>query len=80
MVLTVNNRELLRNYKVLKNKLLQRKVDVIRIQQDDGLTLEIRLKKEKTHITAFEKSLQLIKKHPIKGIKRPEADLSFSSQ
>lgn len=74
MNLTINNRELLRNYKDIKCKLLQQKVKLVRVEQGDGLTLEIRLKKEKTYQTAFEKSLELIKKHPIK-IKRPEADL-----
>lgn len=75
MTITINNRELLRNYKELKNKLLQKKVDVIEVELDEDTLLEIKLKRKKRAKTPFERLCEQIEKHPIKGIKRPEADL-----
>lgn len=75
MNLTVTNRELLRNYKALKNKLLQNKVQVIEVGLDEDHLLEIRLKRKKRPKTPFERLLAEIEKDPIKGVKRPEADL-----
>jgi hypothetical protein len=75
MNLVITNRELLRNYKALKNKLLQKKVDMIEVKLDEDHMLEIKLRKRKRAKTPFERLLEDIQKHPIKGIKRPEADL-----
>lgn len=75
MNLTVTNRELLRNYKVLKNKLLQKKVNVIEVKLDEDTLLEIKLKRKKRVKTPFEESLELIKQHNFSHIKRPKADL-----
>lgn len=74
MALTVSNRELLRNYKSLRNKLVQNKVKVIRVEQKGGTVLEIRIKREKKQQSAFQHSLELIYKYKIKDLKRPEAD------
>lgn len=75
MNLTINNRELLRNYKSLKDQLLQKKVDVIEVELDEEFLLEIKLKRKKRAKTPFERLLEDIKRDPVKGTKRPEADL-----
>lgn len=75
MNLTVTNRELLRNYKVLKNKLLQNKVQVIEVELDEDHLLEIRLKRKKRPQTPFEVACAMIREKPFKHLKRPEADL-----
>lgn len=75
MNLTVSNRELLRNYKSLKNKLLQKKVDIIEVDLDEEYLLEIKLKKKKRKKTPFEESLELIEQYDFSHLKRPEADL-----
>ena len=75
MVLTVSNRDLLRNYKALKEKLLQRKIDVIEVTLDEESSLEIKLKRKNRAKTPFESSLELIQQYDFKDLKRPEADL-----
>lgn len=72
--LIVNNRELLRNFKSLKKLLLQRKVDLIEVDADEGFVLELSIKKRKKEKPPFESLLELIGEEPIK-IQRPEADL-----
>lgn len=75
MNLTVSNRELLRNYKALKNKLLQNKVQVIEVELDEDHLLEIKLKRKKRPQTPFEVACEMIREKPFKNLKRPEADL-----
>lgn len=75
MNLTVTNRELLRNYKSLKEKLLQKKVQVIEVELDEDHLLEIKLKRKKRPQTAFERACEMVKERPFKNLKRPEADL-----
>ncbi|MEK9159741.1 MAG: hypothetical protein AAB383_03345 [Patescibacteria group bacterium] len=75
MNLTITNRELLRNYKSLKDKLLQKKVDIIEVDLDEEYLLEIKLKRKKRPKTPFEESLELIEQHDFSYLKRPEADL-----
>ncbi|MFA5792736.1 MAG: hypothetical protein WC897_02575 [Candidatus Gracilibacteria bacterium] len=72
MTITVTNRELLRGYKKLKNRLLCGEIKCIVIKQSDGSSL-IMKPKEKPQ-TAFEAMVEQVKKHPI-NIKRPKADL-----
>lgn len=71
---TITNRELLRNYKAIKSRLLRGEVDVVQVEQGDGQMIVLRLTKKKNTKTAFQKMLEQIEKHPI-YIERPEADL-----
>ena len=73
MNLTVTNRELLRNYKSLKERLLRGELSEIAIKQSAGAI--ITLKVEKKAQTAFERMVEQVEKHPLKHLKRPEADL-----
>ncbi|QQR54440.1 hypothetical protein IPG41_04530 [Candidatus Peregrinibacteria bacterium] len=73
MPLTVNNRELLRNYKTLKGKLLRGEVSEIAVKQGKGKIITLKVKK--TTQSAFEHTLELIEKHSFSHLKRPEADL-----
>lgn len=75
MNLTVTNRELLRNYKSLKEKLLTRKVNLIEVNLDEEFLLEIKLKRRKRPKTPFEESLEIIKQYDFSHLKRPDADL-----
>ena len=75
MNLTVTNRELLRNYKVLKNKLLQNKVQVIEVELDEDHLLEIKLKRKKRPKTPFEVACEIVDSYDFSHLKRPEADL-----
>lgn len=75
MNLTVTNRELLRNYKSLKNKLLQKKVDIIEVDLDEEYLLEIKLKRKKRAKTPFEMACEIVEQNDFSYLKRPEADL-----
>lgn len=75
MNITVTNRELLRNYKALKNKLRQKSVDIIEVEIDKNYLIQMKLKKKKRIKTPFEQACELVEKHPFKDLKRPEADL-----
>ena len=73
MALTITNRELLRNYKSLKARLVKGHIQQILIKERDGTVYEFSIK-EKAQ-TPFERLAEHVRKHPIKGIKRPEEDL-----
>lgn len=69
----VNNRQFLRNYKVLKNKLLKGKIEAIVIPQPSGQLLKLILIKSNEH--SFEHFLKKVKRHPFKDLKRPVEDI-----
>ncbi len=69
----ITNRELLRNYRKLRMKLARGEVKKILIKQMDGMVFRFEI--ETPAQTAFERMVEHIKKHPIKGIKRLEEDL-----
>lgn len=75
MNLTVTNRELLRNYKALKGKLLEKKVSLIEVDLDEEYVLEIKLKKKNRQKTPFEQACEIIEQNDFSYLKRPEADL-----
>jgi hypothetical protein len=75
MTLTINNRELLRNYKSLKDQLLQKKVDLIEVDLDEEYLLEIKLKKKKRAKTPFERACEIAAQNDFSYLRRPEADL-----
>jgi hypothetical protein len=75
MNLNVSNRELLRNYKALKNKLIQKKVQVIEVNADAEFTIELRLKRKKRSKSPFEMACQIAEQSDFSYMKRPEADL-----
>jgi len=68
----VTNRELLRNYKEIKIKLLSGELEEVIVPQKEGSVLKITAEKEET---PFERMRKAIKKRPITYIKRPEEDL-----
>ncbi|MBI4235440.1 hypothetical protein HY604_04015 [Candidatus Peregrinibacteria bacterium] len=72
MNLIITNRELLRRYKELKNKLVNGEVDEVAVPQKDGMIIKIRIEKKKT---PMQELLEMVEKKPLKGIKRPEEDL-----
>lgn len=72
MNLTITNRELLREFKSLKNKLINGDVEEILIPQNDNSTIKISLIQKKT---PFLELLDKVKNKPMKTLKRPEIDL-----
>lgn len=73
MNLTINNRELLRNYRQLKTKLLSGEIHEIRIIQGNGGKI-IKLTTEED-MSPTERILQMVKEHGPIYIKRPEGDI-----
>lgn len=73
MVITVNNRELLRDYKSLKEKLMKGEVSEIRVpQKGTDQMIRITLEKKKT---PFEDLMEWAQKNGPIEIERPEADI-----
>lgn len=72
MNLTINNREMLRNYKSLKNRLVKGQIKQILIEQKDGTVLKLIV--EKKAKTPFQSLLEHIKRHPVL-VERPQEDL-----
>ncbi len=73
MVIKVNNRELLRDYKSLKEKLMKGEITEIQVQQKGtGKIIKISIEKEKT---PFERQLERLEKQGPIQIERPKADL-----
>jgi hypothetical protein len=70
--MNVSNRELLRNYKTLKEKLIRGYIDEITIPQPEGLILKVVVE---TPETVAEKWLKKVKKIKPIYIERPEEDL-----
>jgi len=68
----VNNRQLLRRYKELREKLVSGEVDEIRIPQKNGAILKIVVERKGETLGDL---LKEIRKNPIKGLKRPEEDI-----
>lgn len=75
MNIVVSNRELLRNYKSLKEKLLKKKVGLIEVDLDEEYLLEIKLKRKKRAKTPFEVACEIAEQNDFSYLKRPEADL-----
>lgn len=72
MTVTITNRELLRNYKDLKERLINGEIEEVVIPQKLGVIVKIVVEKEKT---SFEKLLEKISAKPLKNLKRPEEDI-----
>jgi len=72
MNLTVTNRELLRNYKELKEKLVKGDVEEIVIPQDRGFVIKISVQKE---LTPMQKLIKMVKEKPILNVKRSRQDM-----
>lgn len=71
MNIIINNRDLLRRYRELKDKLINGEIDEISVPQKNQFIIKISLEKDQT---PFEKMLSKIKKEPLK-LKRPEEDI-----
>lgn len=69
--MVVTNRELLRNYREIKEKLLNGDVKEVVIPQKGSVKLKISVEKQKT---PYQQLRELIRKHPI-HITRPEEDI-----
>lgn len=72
MNLIVTNRELLREFKELKGRLINGDIEEILIPQDDNSTIRISLVQKRT---PFLELLDKIRKKPFKNLQRPEMDL-----
>jgi len=72
MTIDINNRELVRNYKEWKEKLLNGEVDEIRISQKGKGFIKMTLENERSPI---EELHEMVKKNPLPHIERPEEDL-----
>lgn len=70
--MNITNRELLRNYKDLKDRLVSGQVQQIRIEQRDGTVLKFTV--EKKAQTPFESLIEYVKKNPV-YVERPPEDL-----
>lgn len=72
MNLTVTNRDLLRRYKELKNKLMNGEINQIIVPQSGNIVIKLSVEKKKT---PMQELLEMIKKRPIKNVRRPEEDI-----
>lgn len=72
MTKQITNRELLRDYKHWKTRLLGGQIDILIIPQKEGGVLKIFAEKEKT---PFEHFLEKVKRKPFKHLKRPKEDI-----
>lgn len=72
MNMVITNRDLLRKYRHLRDKLLSGEVDSISIPQKTGIVIRIVAEKKESH---FSKMTKLIKKHPFINLTRPEEDI-----
>lgn len=72
MISTITNRDLLRNYKMLKMQLHSGEITEVKIPQEDGSILKITLEKPQTRTALL---LEKIRKKPLKHITRPDVDL-----
>ena len=72
MNLKVTNRDLLRRYKELKNKLINGEVEEIIISQKGDKVIKITMEKKKT---PMQELFDMIERKPLKGLKRPKEDL-----
>ena len=72
MNLTINNRELLRNYKSLKMKLLSGEIDEILIPQGDTKVIKITIEEE---LSPNQRFLKMVKEHGPIHITLPEGDI-----
>ena len=72
MNMQITNRELLRNYRNLKEKLLNGDIDSIIIPQSSGVIVKLTIEKNQT---PFERMTKIILANPFKNIKRPKEDI-----
>jgi len=72
MVKTTNNRELLRNYKSLKEQLIRGELEEIIVPQKEGVVIKLTVEKI---ASPFEELICKVKEQPLTGIRRPEEDL-----
>ncbi len=72
MYKTINNRELLRNFRVLKIQLLSGQISEIRIPQENKKIIKMTVEEE---ISPTEALIKLVEKHGPFNIKRPEGDI-----
>mgnify|MGYP001620104539 CR=1 len=70
----ISNRELLRNYKSLKNKLVSGETEEILIPQSSGVILKLTVQRlaKKNSIDRF---LEVTKGYSFRGLKRPKEDI-----
>ena len=72
MNITINNRELLRNYRALKIKLLSGEVQEVRVPQDGRKIIKLTVEED---MSPTAKLLEMIKKNGPINISRPEGDI-----
>lgn len=72
MTITTTNRDLLRNFKKLKEKLLSGSLDEVVVVQKGGMVIRIYADKK---LSPFQELLKLVEKKPLKGLKRPREDI-----
>lgn len=72
MTIKVTNRDLLRNYKDLKQRLLSGELDEILIPQASGLSIKLQVVRQKT---PFKQLLSRVEKKPFKNLARSEEDI-----
>ncbi len=72
MTTTVTNRDLLRNYKNLRNRLISGELEEIDVPQKNGMVIKFHLEMPQT---PMQKLLKMVKDKPLKGIKRPTWDI-----
>ncbi|MEK7085805.1 MAG: hypothetical protein AAB953_02215 [Patescibacteria group bacterium] len=72
MTITTTNRDLLRNYKYLKGKLLNGDVDEIVILQKKNIVIKMVVEKK---LTPFQQLVEMVKKKPILNVKRSDQDI-----
>ncbi len=73
--MVVTNRELLREYKTLKEKLMSGEVHEITIPQSNGDVLKVVVVREFRNETPFQRMVRRVKEKPFKNLNRPEEDL-----
>lgn len=72
MTITTTNRDLLRNYKRLKEKLINGDADEIVILQKKNIVIKMVVEKK---LTPFQQLVEMVKRKPILNVKRPDRDI-----
>lgn len=71
MTHTITNRQLLREYRIWKEKLLSGEVTELVIPQLDGKEFRVIVQKK---MTPFERFCEKVRRHPFPNLKRPKED------
>lgn len=72
MTITTTNRDLLRNYKKLKDKLMNGEVEEVIVLQGKDVVIKLVVQRK---LTPFQQLVEMVRKKPILNVERTEQDI-----